>query len=482
MTSTGTKHKKKLNRPLLLGLVFFGGFANLALEIIGPRMLSSIHGTTTTIWAMMISITLVGLSAGYAMGGSLRREQVPNALPGILIGNALWLIAVGWIIWGVSGLGFSVVSVFFSVFAAFFVPSVLFGFISPMVITLLADDEHPAGQVAGNVYALGTMGSVAGALTAAFFWIPYVGLALSLRLFALGLVAFAVVFLRKGQGAGAGIALALVILVPGPQFRWAQAEGRLVEQREGYHQTLRVYTDDETFVQMFLGPTFHSRIDIDTGEPLFNYARKIVEMADAARDLDAENVLVIGGAGHAMARSLERRGATVTEVEIDPVVVQMSDTHFGPIEGEVVVADGRPFIEQAAAETYDLVIVDAFDDGAGVAPQLTTVEFFRAVERSLTADGLMLYNFVGTPRGFRSGSYAALSRTIDAAFELVGASGEADETSLDRQNIIFAASPSTLGGLDLPTPLPEGGWLLTDERNPVEMLLEQARGGFYFRR
>src|SRR5690606_16234531 len=86
----------------------------------------------------------------------------------------------------------------FTIGAAFFVPSVLFGMLSPLAITLLTADQPPeiTSRIVGHVYALSTAGSVLGALCAAFLFIPWVGLATSLQVFAVILVLFAAYFWR----------------------------------------------------------------------------------------------------------------------------------------------------------------------------------------------------------------------------------------------------------------------------------------------
>ncbi len=473
--------------PVLLALVFFGGFANLATEIIGPRMFASMFGNATAIWAVIISVTLVGLSVGYAMGGRIPAERAPRVLPTVLVINALWLLAVSWLVWGVPGasrfVDFALITT--TAMIAFFPPSVLFGMLTPLAITLTSQGHthDETTTIVGNLYALGTIGSVLGALSAAFFWIPWVGLSLSLRIFAGVLVLFAGYFLRGQRPVVAVFALlTVVVLFPQPRWVWSNDEDlRLLAQREGYYQTVRVYTDDESFVQMHLGPTFQSRMDIETREPAFNYARTMMELADAAvPEMAGARALVLGGAGHTMAHALENRGATVTEVEIDPVVVAMSDAYFGEIDGEVITADARVYINTAPDDTFDLILFDAFDSGTGIPPQLTTQEFYAHAARVLTEDGVMIANFVGTPTGRQSGAYRAVSSTMSSAFPQVGAF-HTRENNLERQNIILVGSFAPLPALDLVT-VPEGGRVLTDDYNPVEILFERARDGFYFRR
>jgi spermidine synthase len=474
---------------MLYLLVFFSGFANLATEIIGPRLFASMFGNTTDVWAVMISVTLVGLSVGYSLGGRIRRDYARTMLPPILLINAGWLLVVAWLVWEIPasiitpGVSADASVLLMTASAAFFVPSVAFGVLSPVAITLLKPDNAENSETTGNIYAVGTIGSVAGALASAFFLIPYIGLSTSLQIFAIGLVLFAVYFWQDRRRYALGVAgVAIALILPQPDFVWQEDDGLdLLAQREGYYQTVRVY-GNESFVQMHLGPTFHSRMDLDTREPSFSYAQTIIDLIDA--DLTGQTALVIGGAGHSITRELESRGASVTEVEIDPVVVDLSDEYFGAIEGDVVIADGRVYIEAAAPNTYDLIVVDAFDGAATVPPQLTTVEFFQAVEAVLKPTGQMLYNFVGTPAGDRDRAYTAISATLHQAFPAVGARSSrtgVNLTGTDSQNIIFVAAAAALDDDRLGTP-PQDGTILTDDLNPMEIYMAESRDFTYFRR
>jgi spermidine synthase len=328
---------------------------------------------------------------------------------------------------------------------------------------------------------VGTIGGVIGALSAAYFWIPIVGLSLSLRIFAILLVAFAAYLLRSEWRSLAAIA-AVVILFPQPQWVWATDDDlRLIDQREGYYQTVRVYTDDETFIQMHLGPTFQSKMWLDTKEPAYNYAATMVELVDQQfPDMSGRRALVLGGAGHTMAHALENRGATVTEVEIDPVIVQMSDEYFGGIDGNIVIADARTYANTAPDDEFDVILFDAFDSGTGIPPQLTTQEFFVEIDRILKPEGVYISNFVGSPQGKQSTAYEVLTSTMQSAFAFVGAQYTRDDVT-ERQNVLLIASPSQITTPQF-EPAPTDGQILTDDRNPIEVLFEEARNGFYFRR
>ncbi len=342
---------------------------------------------------------------------------------------------------------------------------------SPVSITILSENRTPEWitRTIGTILAVGTLGSVVGALLAAYFFIPWVGLTTSLRIFAIGSAIFAAYFLTGKLRLVSPILAALCLVIPQPSYHWS-SDLTLLEQREGYYQTIRVYTDGISSVQMNLGPTYQAVMELDTGEPLFPIYKQIVERIGNAA---GKKILIIGGAGHTMARSLEKRGGQVVEVEIDPFIVKMSDRYFGPISGKVVIEDGRIYVDRLSDSQFDFIILDAFNDAYYVPPQLTTLEFYQNVKRILKPGGRLLMNFIGVPSGPLSISFRSLTTTISEVFPDVRASQTRGDTL---RNIMIMASDKEMQEIEFEK-APTDGQRLTDNLNPIDIFMQQALAG-----
>ncbi len=119
----------------------------------------------------------------------------------------------------------------------------------------------------------------------------------------------------------------------------------------------------------------------------------------------ASRVLIIGaGDGGVLRRVLQHRNVTkAVMVEIDGEVIRLAKEHMPGIAGdawndpraEVIVGDGIDYVRQAAAGSFDVVIVDSTDP-IGVGEVLFTDEFYANAARLLSDKGLIV-NQCGVP-------------------------------------------------------------------------------------
>jgi len=128
----------------------------------------------------------------------------------------------------------------------------------------------------------------------------------------------------------------------------------------------------------------------------------------------ATRTLLLGLGGGSVVKRMWRDypDMRVDAVEIDPAVAEVAQTYFALPEDErirVFIEDGREYMDRCA-ETYDIIIVDAFDDDRVPRPLLTE-EFMRECRECLAPAGVIAYNFIGAVYGPRSKPFRSLYRT-----------------------------------------------------------------------
>ncbi len=139
-------------------------------------------------------------------------------------------------------------------------------------------------------------------------------------------------------------------------------------------------------------------------------------------------VLIIGGGEGATLREVLKHN-TVTKavmVDIDGDVVELSKKYLYPIHqgsffdkrAEIVIEDGKRFIEHIKSGSFDIVILDLTDPySSDIAKQLYTTEFYRKIYNILTDDGIMVTQ-AGSSFFYRD-VYMDVYQAIKAVFSYV---------------------------------------------------------------
>jgi len=157
---------------LLYPLVFVAGAATMSTEMSASRLLAPFFGSSILIWANIIGLILIYLSAGYFLGGRLadRHPHLPY-LARLMIFAAAAISVTPFLAQPLLDLAvgaFADASVgaflgsFFAAMLIFSVPITLLGMASPFAIRLGVVSVERAGEVAGRMYALSTAGSILG--------------------------------------------------------------------------------------------------------------------------------------------------------------------------------------------------------------------------------------------------------------------------------------------------------------------------------
>jgi len=175
-------------------VVIVAGMVSLALEMAAARLLAPFFGTSLYTWAILIGLILLYLTAGYWLGGKLADRRPYRAPFFALTGVAAATVAlVGAIatpilsaaLKGTERLPFGL---FFGTIAGclilFTIPTILLGSVSPYAIRLSTGSVNGSGNAAGTVFALTTIGSLAGTFSAVFLFIPSIGTRATLYVFA----------------------------------------------------------------------------------------------------------------------------------------------------------------------------------------------------------------------------------------------------------------------------------------------------------
>jgi len=474
------------------------GASSLGAEIAAARLLAPWFGASTIIWANTIATVLVALSAGYWLGGRLAdRDPTPAGLSKVVLGAAALLAIVPFIAGpflrvSVDALDRVEAGAFVGSLLAVLIlvatPVLLLGAVAPYAVRLTVRTVEEAGRVAGRLYAISTLGSLAGVFLAALVLIPLVGTRRTFLTFALALALVAVPALGR-RFALAPLALAGLLAIPVGTVK-ATGGARVIWDSETEYQYARVVqeTDGERRLELNEGEAIHSVYRPGaflTGD----YWDEMLVLPFAARTDPPRSVAILGNAAGTTARAFGHffPRSRVDGVEIDGELSDVGRRLFdlrGP-NLHLHTADARPFLRRATRR-WDLVVVDAYRQPY-IPFYLATREFFALVRDRLAPGGMVAIN-VGHPEGSDT-LEKVLSATMADVFGtvlrdpsqrtnvmLVGTDARASAAALRAAaprlpfelRRVAQATAARLG------PRLPGGSVYTDDRAPVEWLIDTS--------
>jgi spermidine synthase len=354
-------------------------------------------------------VILGALSVGYWLGGRLadRRPSLGLLSSAIFIAGGLVSlniltkdVVLGLIATLSQGLEFKAL---FAAIILFAPASIAFGFVLPFAVRLRIGSVDETGSTVGRLYALSTIGSIAGTFLAGFVLIPSIGSTRTMYLIVVLLFGTSLLlapFATTSKNFSA-IVVFLFAVVENELFAHFQLSRHQVFSidTEYSHLTLFQPEDPKTgrkIQAMANDPYFvQSAVFLDSDELVFDYNRHF-HLAKYYKP-DLRRSLMIGGAGYSFPRDYLKQypDATIDVVEIDPGMTQIARDHFRLKDDprmKIFHEDARVFLNANQTGHFDVIFMDAFGTLFSVPYQLTTVEAATAMKNALVDDGVLIAN------------------------------------------------------------------------------------------
>jgi spermidine synthase len=480
-------------------LVFVVGAGSLGSEIAGARLLAPYFGASTVIWANTIATVLTALSIGYWLGGRLA-DRRPDLIVMCMVVQAA---AVGTALVPLLGrpfLGGAVEALDQIAAGAFLgsllavtvllaVPILLMGTVAPFAIRLSVSAVEESGQIAGRLYAISTIGSLAGVFLSALLLIPLVGTQRTFILFALAMSAVAATALPRRWWL-VPLALAAALAIPTGGIKDESDDGVVIHETDTEYQYARVIErpDGERWLELNEGVAIHSVYRPDS-YLTDNVWDDYIVLPLAVLDSPPRRMAILGNAAGTTARAYGHYfpRTEIDGVEIDGELTDIGRRYFDMRNPRLRThtADARPFLRRSDGG-YDTIMVDAYRQPY-IPFYLITEDFFELCRDRMTEGGALIVN-IGHPEGDQE-----LEKVASATLRKVFPHVMRDETE-DTNTLLVASErrpsalrlskaaqgmPVELGRVgaevaaQLEGPLP-GGESYTDDRAPVEWLIDRS--------
>ncbi len=507
------------HKAYLLLTVFIAGMTTLGVELSASRLLDPFFGNSLIIWATIIGLMLLYLTAGYTLGG---RWADRDPRPGTLFQITAWaaflvglipFVATPVLRWSTQGfVGYDVTILAGSLVAVlvlFSLPITLLGTVSPFAIRLALQDVQHGGNTAGSIYAVSTLGSLLGTFLPVLLLIPFLGtrltfftLALILLLVSLG--GLFITWPRRGL-----LYLPLLLLLVGLNLLGSggpikDTPGLVYETESRYNYIQVLELPDGAggnwrLLQLNEGQGIHSMYNPNYPHyPLVDGIWDYFLVAPYFNNPpfgegDVGSLLIIGSAAGTISKAYSHiyGPIPIDGVEIDPAIIAAGQRFFDMNEPnlELHAQDGRFFLTHTP-QTYDVIVVDAYRPPY-IPFHLTTQEFFLEISKHLTENGVVAIN-----AGRTSTDYSlveALGTTMKTVFPNVYVLDAPDYGStLGNSLVIATRQPTRLDNFVLNTAqvqhpllkavatsalssrifeLQPGSLVFTDDKAPVEQVI-----------
>lgn len=416
--------------------IFVSGFAGMGAEILWFRYLSVLLGGYCAVFSLLLTVILVGMWLGALLGGLVHRHfgrapQVYMAAQALFALSLVLCLAssdaavvqahfLGLLpaYQDASGVGRDLVMTWanlYPIVAITALPAVLMGFAYPLANAIVQRGQGSVGTRAGALYLANTLGAVLGSIAVGFFFIPFVGMDLTvLVLVGCNLAAIlCLVFLRDGdrepplrwQSAWSAATLAVVLIAalvwwlqPGEHLAGQavpiKSKGRQVlTMDEDAYQVLAVLEDRQGSRSLFTNG--HSM----SGNSRWGqrYMRAFSHIPLLHMESPRQALVICFGVGTTLhAASLHPSLQNLEVVDISQSVMQhagyFAATNHHVLQNDnvsVFVNDGRLHLWMKPEGSYDLITLEPPPIAFSGVSSLYTREFYQLARSRLTRGGFM---------------------------------------------------------------------------------------------
>jgi spermidine synthase len=435
-------------KQLFLIAAFITGAASFIYEISWIRMLSLVLGATTHSFELMLSAFITGL----AFGGLWIKRRIDQIKSPIRFSGYVQLImgvlalltipvyvnAFDWMSWLMQALdqtdagytGYSVASHVIAL-SVMLPTTFMAGMTLPLFTYVLIRKGHGESSI-GQVYAVNTVGAIAGVLLAVHVGLPILGLKGLILVGAILDIGLGIILLSKeplqrrrtfdmaaGGLVGVG-ALALTIglanidprLLVSGVYRHGDngmaQEGKIIFYEDGKTASIALRAMKSGYVSLLTNGKPDASIQFGDSLPATpdEITMILLGTMPLAFNPDAKRVANIGmGAGMTTHSLLAHEGIEkVDTIEIEPAIVRAATGYGEFVErayedprSEIHIEDAKTFFSLHNS-VYDIIIAEPSNPWVSGVSSLFSTEFYRTAKRHLADDGvfvqwIQLYEF-----------------------------------------------------------------------------------------
>jgi predicted membrane-bound spermidine synthase len=439
-----------MKRSEIILTAFIEGGLVMLLEVSSPLIVSPVLGNSINIWAALISISIGALALGYYLGGILLKDKYKKAsivISFFFINSAILLF--GWLLISLQNdynfLHDYRYSSWLIVFVILFIPLIIFGSTTPVLISVLHNDDGKKQETVGRIYSVSTFGGILFCLLTGFYLIPSLGLSRTILLaaFITGIIPF-LHYLRNARMKfylPLGTILLICMILMKRQTALANSSSiKVLEYVEGANGQLIVadlFKDKQVERILFINRMGQTWFNMTSNYSVWGYPNYITSLASMYPEGTSSLVLGLGG-GIVTRQLREYNKHMVDAVELDERIIEISKKYFKLNQSGIRIYedDARRFIKKSNKK-YSFIVLDIFNGELAPSHGLSK-ESFMDLKRIMKTDGMLVVNFNGFLNGKEGLSGRSLLKTLQSAGFQVQLFSTNESNEEDR-NVLYIA-------------------------------------------
>ena len=384
---------KSKNEFLYYITCFTTGFAILVFELLSFRMLAPYFGNSSIVIGTIINSILLALAVGYYLGGYIADKKKSSTLIyNVILVSSFYMLGVYLtypvFLKNISGLPV-IAGTLIAVIILFFLPMILLSFVPPYLIKVISSKDD-IGISSGKIFSLSTLGSIMGGIFTTFFFIPVIGTKISI------LVSCVMLFLIGVFGLGRLklLPLALIFVIASPFALTNASDANIIYTDESVYNIISVEQDQDIIYYLRLNDNVGHHSVYIKGRGLTTTYTDIHLFPHML--MKAKQTLILGNASGTMMTQISHYyDRAIDGVEIDEELTKVGLKYFGLTlndKKKVFHEDARVFL-QKNKKKYDIIHVDLYAGNPYIPFHLSTIEFFKLIDESLSDNGIVVVNY-----------------------------------------------------------------------------------------
>jgi len=483
-------------------ILFMTNAIYMMLELIASRVLSPYFGSSNIVWTAIIGVILFSSSIGNFIGGKIadKKENKLN-IKNILIIVGIFILLIPfvqeYVLVNISKKILNLeIGAIISAIILFFIPSMFFGFFSPIIIAMKTSSKNEVGSTSGKMNGIATIGSLFGTFMGGFLLIPMFGS--NELLFILSATTFLLVFLGENIHLKDIVATVVLLIISCISFYVIdyQNEQKIEDILQNRDET--VYTYDSQYNNLIIkngvsirylmvGNAIESASFIETSQK-YELVSKYLKFYDLMFESSNEikETLMIGGGGYSYPKYYisKYEDKKMDVVEIDDGMTKLAKQFFylddlikeydldSNKRLNLINKDGRIYLNQNRKK-YDAILNDAFH-GFYPPVTLTTIKAIKKIHDSINENGIYLTNIVGSIEGEKALFLKAEVNTIKKVFKNVYVipCNYVNNKVVVQNIMVIATDDNLILENNIELEIPKNTIILTDNYAPIDSLVK----------